>query len=99
MYTYEGSDAPDVSDISYSQNNTFDSNTIIGGPQAIKMKESDGNIIINNKFSNPGVIEWSDSTGNVVLGNAGLHRATKIRMVHPACFDDTDEVVFPDTMC
>lgn len=96
LYTYQGSDEPDVYDTGYSQNNTFDGNIINGGPQAIKMKQSDGNIIINNKFSNPGSIEWSDSTGNVVFGNTGLDGATKTRMVHPACFGSTDEVVLPD---
>lgn len=91
LYTYQGSDGPDVQPTGRSQDNIFDSNTIIGGPQAIKFKESDGSIVTNNVFSDPGRIEFNDTTGNVVTGNIGLDEATEVKVTEPACFAETDE--------
>eukprot|EP00903_Cladosiphon_okamuranus_P020616 g18926.t1 len=90
LYTYEGSDAPDVQVTGRSQYNVFDSNLVIGGPQAIKLKESDGSNVTNNVFVDPVLIEWSNSTKNVVTGNIGLEDA-EVKLVEPACFAVTDE--------
>lgn len=98
MYTYEGSDPPDVQVTGRSQDNVFDSNTVIGGPQAIKLKESDGSHVTNNVFSAPGLIEWSNTTRNVVTGNIGLEDA-EVLLVEPACFDETDEEALADAGC
>lgn len=100
LYTYEGSDPPDVQVTGRSQDNVFDSNTVMGGPQAIKIKESDGSHITNNVFSEPGLVEWSNTTGNVVTGNVGLvDEATEVLLVEPACFDVTDEEALADNAC
>lgn len=74
----------------YTQNTTYEANIIIGGPQAMKLKESDGSRVINNYFSDPGEIQWVNSTRNVVTGNIGLEDATEVS-VDEACFDETDE--------
>lgn len=98
LYTYEGSDPPDVQVTGRSQDNVFESNTVMGGPQAIKLKESDGSYMINNNFSDPGLVEWSNSTGNVVTGNIGLEDA-EVLLVEPACFDSTDEAALAENSC
>lgn len=72
LYTYEGSDDPDVVDSGRAQNNIFDGNTVVGGPQSIKMKESDGTQIINNEFVDAVLVEWDDTTDNLVADNTGL---------------------------
>lgn len=82
----------------YSQNSTYEGNTIIGGPQALKLKESDGSKLINNYFSEPGIIQWVNSTRNVVTGNMGLEDASKVS-VNEACFDETDEESLVDYLC
>lgn len=94
-----GSDGPDVQDTGRSQDNIFDSNIIIGGPQAIKLKESDGSVITNNVFSDPGTIEFNDTTGNVVTGNIGLDEATEVMLIEPACFEETDEESLAEYDC
>lgn len=99
MYTYKGSDGPDVEATGHPQDNLFESNTVIGGPQAVKFKESDGSQLINNVFSDPGTVEWSNSTGNVVMGNTGLDEATEVKLVEPACFESTDEEALADSEC
>lgn len=100
LYTYEGSDPPDVQLTGRSQDNVFDSNTVVGGPQAIKMKESDGSVVSNNVFTDPGLIEWSNTTGNVVTDNIGLDgEGVEVLLVEPACFEETDEEALADASC
>ncbi|CAM9179603.1 unnamed protein product [Pylaiella littoralis] len=91
LYTYEGSDAPDVQPTGYSQNNVWKANSITGGPQPMKFKESDGNQLIDNVFTNPGIMEFASTTDNVVTGNIGFDEATEIKVSAPVCFISTDE--------
>lgn len=72
LYTYDGSDSPEVADSGRPQNNVFDGNTIVGGKQSIKIKEADGTQIINNVFKDAKFIEWLDSEDNLVADNTGL---------------------------
>lgn len=84
----------------YSQDNVFDANTIIGGPQAIKLKESDGTHIINNVFEDPGTIEFNHTTNNVVMGNVGLDGDdVEVKVIEPACFEETDEEALAEYEC
>eukprot|EP00752_Nemacystus_decipiens_P012441 g11022.t1 len=99
LYTYEGSDPPDVQVSGFSQDNVFDSNYVFGGPQAIKFKESDGSHVTNNVFTDPGVIEWTNSTRNVVTGNVGLDGEDVEVVLVDACFDETDEEALADASC
>lgn len=88
LYTYLGSDGPDVVDIGRPQNNMFESNTIIGGPQAIKLKEADGTKIINNVFEEPEKIEFNLTTDTYFTGNMGLDDV-EIK-VTDSCFTESD---------
>lgn len=100
LYTYLGSDPPDVTETGgRSQDNVYDSNTIMGGPQAIKFKESDGSVVTGNTFSDPGTVEWSNSTRNVVTDNIGLADADEFKINEPACFDETDEKALAEYEC
>eukprot|EP00904_Undaria_pinnatifida_P008377 jgi/Undpi1/466/HiC_scaffold_1.g00462.m1 len=99
IYTYLGSDPPNVGDNGFPQNNVFEGNHIRGGPQALKIKQASGTQIVNNNFSEPMKIEWQNSTGNVVVGNEGLHdNSTEVRL-YQTCFDVTDEVVLAEDEC
>lgn len=99
LYTYLGSDAPDVAHTGFPVNNVFEGNHIKGGPQAIKIKQALGTQIVNNNFSEPTRIEWQNSTRNVVVGNEGLHdNSTEVRL-YQTCFDATDEVVLAKDEC
>ncbi|CAN0067101.1 unnamed protein product [Ectocarpus sp. 6 AP-2014] len=99
IYTYQGSDPAEVQPTGRSQDNIFDSNTVVGGPQAIKLKESDGTRITNNVFYEPGLVEFSNTTENVVTGNVGLEDATEVELVEPACFAETDEASLAEYSC
>lgn len=99
IYTYQGSDPAEVQPTGRSQDNIFDSNTVIGGPQAIKLKESDGTRITNNVFYEPGLVEFSNTTENLVTGNVGLEDATEVKLVEPACFAETDEASLAEYSC
>lgn len=92
LYTYEGSDAPDVVDSGRAQNNIFDGNTIVGGPQSIKIKKSDGTQIINNEFMDAVLVEWDDTTDNLVAGNIGLEDVELD--VSEACFAEGSDAKF-----
>ncbi|CAM9370594.1 unnamed protein product, partial [Hapterophycus canaliculatus] len=100
IYTYQGSDLPDVQVTGRSQDNVFDSNTVMGGPQAIKLKQSDGTHITNNVFSEPGTIEFNSTTNNVITGNDGLDdEGTEVLVIEPACFAETDEEALAEYGC
>lgn len=88
LYTYLGSDGPDVADTGRPQNNVFDSNTIIGGPQAIKLKEADGTVITNNVFEGPEKIEFNLTTENTFTGNFGLEGVEA--KATDSCFAESD---------
>lgn len=88
LYTYLGSDGPDVVDTGRPQNNVFDSNTILGGPQAIKLKEADGTKITNNYFEEPTKIEFNLTTGTYFTGNTGLEDA-EVKATD-SCFAESD---------
>lgn len=88
LYTYLGSDGPDVVDTGRPHNNVFEANTILGGPQAIKLKEADGTKIIKNFFEDPGKIEFNLTTETYFTGNMGLEDV-EIKATD-ACFAESD---------
>lgn len=72
----------------------------MGGPQAIKLKESDGTHITNNVFSEPGLIEFNSTTNNVITGNEGLDdEETEVLVIEPACFEETDLEALAEYEC
>ena len=85
VYTYEGTDTPDVTDSGRSQNNVFSDNDIIGGREAIKLQQADGTQFINNIVSDATTIRFDDVTEMLMEGNSGLDDA-KLK-VAGACFD------------
>ncbi|CAM9449094.1 unnamed protein product [Scytosiphon promiscuus] len=70
LYTYMGSDEPDVpgSD-GRPYSNEFDGNTISEVSIGVHIKEGDGNIFTNNVFSGVDTFEFEDSTGTVWVDN------------------------------
>ncbi|CAM9491122.1 unnamed protein product, partial [Laminaria digitata] len=93
VYTYEGSDDPWVADSGRSQDNIFSDNTIIGGPESIKLGEADGTEFIDNTFEDPEKIRFQDSTRTVMSGNTGLGDV-ELRITDGACFDDSSDSAF-----
>lgn len=91
LYTYEGSDAPDVVDSGRSQNNQFVENEVSGGQETIKLKESDGTVFQDNDFSDATTIRFDDATEVLMVGNKGLDDA-ELKVANGGCFDgDSDE--------
>ena len=93
VYTYLGSDAPWVVDSGRSQDNIITGNTIIGGPESIKLGSADGTEFIDNAFEDPAKIRFQDSTGTVMSGNTGLN-GVKLRITDGACFDAKSDSAF-----
>lgn len=92
LYTYEGTDAPDVVNSGYSQDNIFQGNTIIDSAEAMKFKESDGNQIINNLFVDATSIQFANSSQSYVYNNTGLEDAEL--SVDNACFAEGSDAQF-----
>lgn len=93
-YSYQGTDAPDVSESGRSQNNVFFNNTISGGGEAVKIKESDGTAFVDNVFVNATAIRFENATEVLMQGNLGLNYVE--RKVSGACFDvDSDSGFLP----
>lgn len=94
LYTYEGSDAPDTVDSGYPQRNVWINNTVEGGPQSIKFKQSDYNTLVNNVFTDPGVLQFNLSTQNEMINNEGLEDMEL--KVENSCFtEESDEEFQP----
>lgn len=93
VYTYLGSDAPWVADSGRSQDNIIMDNTIIGGPESIKLGSADGTEFIDNTFEDPAKIRFQDSTGTIMSGNTGLDDV-KLRITDGACFDAKSDSAF-----
>lgn len=80
------------------QDNIFDSDIVIEGPQSIALPGTDGTQLLNNSFNNPGIVKYSNSTGNVVRGNEGLENWVEdfnstlvVLLEAPVCFNETDQ--------
>ncbi|CAB1096849.1 MEP10 [Ectocarpus sp. CCAP 1310/34] len=70
LYTYQGSDDPDVSgNDGRVKDNSFDANTISNTDVAMKIKEGDDNSFTNNIFVNVKTFEFEDSTDTVWTNN------------------------------
>ena len=96
VYTYEGSDDPWVVDSGRMQDNVVSDNTIIGGPESIKLGAADGTRFIDNTFEDPTKIRFQDSSETLMSGNTGLDNV-KLRIVDGACFDDKSDSAFTPT--
>ncbi|CAN0073378.1 unnamed protein product, partial [Sphacelaria rigidula] len=93
LYTYEGSDLPDVMDTGRSQNNIFVGNTVKGGPQSVKIKEADFTTIIDNKFEDAEVVQFQNATETFVVDNTGLDDV-EIKIQEEACFAENSDSEF-----
>ncbi|CAM9595723.1 unnamed protein product [Ectocarpus sp. 4 AP-2014] len=70
LYTYQGSDDPDVSgNDGRVKDNSFDANIISNTDVATKIKEGDDNSFTNNVFENVKTFEFEDSTDTVWTNN------------------------------
>ncbi|CAM9458502.1 unnamed protein product, partial [Hapterophycus canaliculatus] len=70
LYTYMGSDAPDVPDSDgRPYENEFDGNTISDVSIGVHIKQGDNNVFTNNVFAGVSTFEFEDSTGTVWVGN------------------------------
>lgn len=95
VYTYAGSDAPDVVESGRPQNNVFSDNLMVGSTETIKLKESDGMQFIGNTFVNTTVIRFDDSTGIVMVDNSGLDMDdVELKVNNAACFDASSDEGF-----
>ena len=96
MYTYEGSDDPWVVDSGRPQDNIIAGNTIIGGPESIKLGSADGTQFIDNTFEDPTKIRFQDSSETLMSGNTGLDDVN-LRITDGACFDSDSDSAFTPT--
>ncbi|CAM9942410.1 unnamed protein product [Ascophyllum nodosum] len=95
VYTYEGSDDPDVVESGRPQNNVFSGNLIVGADEAIKLKESDDMQFLDNVFVNTTTLRFNDSTGVVMIGNSGLDLdEVELKVSNGACFDGSSDSGF-----
>lgn len=78
------------------KDNVITGNTIIGGPESIKLLSADGTEFIDNTFEDPTKIRFQNSTGTVMSGNAGLEDVD-LKVTEEACFDDTSDAAFTPT--
>ncbi|CAN0056924.1 unnamed protein product [Pylaiella littoralis] len=69
LYTYMGSDAPDVSDDGRPEKNLFEANTISNTEGGVKLKRSDSIVIFNNEFTGTVDLEFFDAQDTTWLGN------------------------------
>ncbi|CAM9489433.1 unnamed protein product [Ectocarpus fasciculatus] len=68
LYTYEGSDEPDVSD-GRPSGNILTSNLVEDCPIGVKIKEGDDNSFYDNTFVNVDTFEFPESTNTLWTGN------------------------------
>lgn len=92
IYTYEGSDAPWVTNSGRSQRNQFKRNTIIGGDEAIKLGSADFTRFNGNTFQDASKIRFQDSTKTVMKNNKGLDDV-EMRITE-ACFHGVSDAAF-----
>ncbi|CAM9999901.1 unnamed protein product, partial [Ascophyllum nodosum] len=69
LFTYRGSDAPDVSLDGRPGENMFFDNTISNTETGVKIKEADNTVITDNTFVETSLLEFSDATGTQWLSN------------------------------
>lgn len=93
VYSYEGSDEPWVVDSGRMKDNQITDNTIIGGPESIKLASADGTEFIDNDFEDPEKIRFEDCSGTVMSGNTGLDDV-ELSVTEGACFDDESDSAF-----
>lgn len=96
VFSYLGSDAPDVVSSGRSQNNIFTENTLIGSEESLKIKEADGTQFVDNIFESADTLRFDDATGNVMQGNTGLDSVT-LKVAYGACFDSESDSDFTPT--
>lgn len=85
-----------MSDVGRSYDNTYEGNTISGGDETIKLKESDDMVFKDNIFTEATTIRFDDSTGMVMTGNSGLDDAT-LKVANGACFSEESDDGFEPT--
>ena len=93
VFSYLGSDGPDVVDSGRSQANIFQDNTFIGGLESLKIKEADGTQFIDNKFEDVKTIRFDDATETLMSGNSGLGDI-ELKVRNSACFDEDSDDEF-----
>ena len=96
IYSYLGSDAPDVVDSGRSQDNILRENIISGGLESIKLKEADGTQFIDNAFDNVTTIRFDNVTETLMSGNTGLDDAV-VKVDNDACFDEASDDAYEPT--
>ncbi|CAM9672153.1 unnamed protein product, partial [Discosporangium mesarthrocarpum] len=70
LYTYFGSDGPDVADNDgRPKNNLFEGNIILNSPTGMKIKEGDSNVFKDNIFMDTSLFTLDDSIMTEVTGN------------------------------
>ena len=75
------------------QDNIITGNTIVGGPESIKLGSADGTEFIDNICEDPAKIRFEDCTGTVMSGNTGLEDV-EMRITNGACFDAKSDSAF-----
>lgn len=90
VFSYLGSDGPDVVDSGRPKDNIFQDNTFKGGLESIKIKEADGTQFIDNKFEDAEVLRFDDATDTLMEGNSGLSDM-ELKVRNSACFDEDSD--------
>lgn len=94
-YTYMGTDLPYVAATGRVLNNKFVGNTLSGGRETIKLKESSGTLFENNSFTDATVIRLDDADA-IMKNNTGL-RGVEMKTVAGGCFDLNSDPGFRPT--
>lgn len=95
VYTYMGSDLPDVAATGRPLNNKFVGNTMTGAVETLKLKESDGTLFEDNMFTDATVLRLEDATA-IMMGNKGLGN-THLKATDGACYDPSSDPGFTPT--
>lgn len=98
-FTYVGSDAPDTDEGKDGRpyDNTYSGNTMSGATESIKLKDADGMVFENNKFTGDNlVIRFDNSTDTVMTGNTGLG-SVELKVFNEACFSSESDAEYTPT--
>ncbi|CAN0243860.1 unnamed protein product [Scytosiphon promiscuus] len=85
LYTYEGSDEPDVAG-GRPYDNVLSNNVVSNCPVGVKIKEGDDNVLAGNTFIDVDTFEFPDSTNTLWTGNT----------IGDGCIEEDDEVDYAD---
>ncbi|CAM9570770.1 unnamed protein product, partial [Hapterophycus canaliculatus] len=96
-FTYVGSDAPDTEEgkDGRSYENTYTGNTMSGGVETIKLKDSDDMVFENNAFTGDDlVIRFDNCTETVLKGNTGLGNV-ELKVLNTCFSSESDDEYTP----